>query len=199
MQILLKGIGCYSTNWRAIKFSLQDLCCVFCDNTSAWWWMIIVLYLYVCVWAMKLRCPTWRRSQYVQHQHCIISVRSGTYQFPARRGGGDKDGERVRKRGRERRKREMVFIWSREFIVCEFAVVAQIAHFPYFVLLKIASLSIWKAITLIGNVTSETELWKNINNNYRTATLSEHMGRITCTTSILLPIPVYVLYLCEKT
>lgn len=151
---------------------------------------------------MKLRCPTWRRIRYVQHQHSIISVHfwnipvsSSEGWWRQRRRKSEEEGERKK----EKREmfpfdlgRSLLFI---EFIVCEFAVVdirlgTQIAHFSNFVFLKITSLSIWKAITLIGNVTSETELWKTSKITTTLPTLSEHMGRITCITSILLMILV---------
>lgn len=195
----IKGIGCHFTNGRAMKFSLQYLCCVFCDNSSMWRWMIIVVIsVHACVsneaplpnMAEKTLCPT--STLYHQHpflEHTSFRLR-GVVETKTEKEwvrGGEKDG-----------KKRDVSIWSGEefeFIVCEFAVVdirlgAQTAHFPNFVFLKITSLSIWKAITLIGNVTSETELWKTSKITTALPTLSEHMGRITCITSILLMIPV---------
>lgn len=54
---------------------------------------------------------------------------SGTYQFFAQRGGGDKDGERVRKRGEKKEKArdgDVFICFQFEFIVCEFAVVDNV-------------------------------------------------------------------------
>lgn len=76
---------------------------------------------------------------------------SGTYQFSAQRGDGDKDGERVRKRGEKKGKKREIEMFSFDLgrsLHLLFASLlwltlirlgTQIVHLAYFVFLNIAS------------------------------------------------------------
>ncbi len=164
-----------------------------CDNSSMWWW-IAVLFLHVC----KQWSPAVQHGGQVGMSNInIVSSASisGTYQFLLRGVVETKMEKEWGRGGRKKKKQEMemfLFDLGRSLNLL-------FASLLWFKLLRLRTwcilyswtTSIRKAISLIGNVTSEMAFWKTSKIATALPTRSEHMHGLTCTKkSILLLIPV---------